>query len=322
MQIMITSGVTARTRTWQVSAWMLVLAGLALMVPLMLASVSLYHAVMLKAGQGHWPIISGAVGFVERKEIVARDRFVRQNVDAMARKVGEMQARLLQLEAVSERLGGMAGLKPDDLKQQPIVPGQASGGPLVPLREPVSTASALTLDELNAQMSDMGALSDRNADLLTLIESRLVEERLEALLIPSTKPVNVPVGSGFGFRSDPFTRSSALHTGLDFPSPTGTPIMAAAGGVVLSAAPHPAYGLLVELDHGNGLVTRYAHTSKMLVAQGDLIKRGQKIAEVGSTGRSTGPHLHFEVMLDGVHQNPARFLAGQGRAKPQSFARR
>src|SRR5690606_17872341 len=150
MQIMITSGVTARTRTWQVSAWMLVLAGLALMVPLMLASVSLYHAVMLKAGQGHWPIISEAVGFVERKEIVARDRFVRQNVDAMARKVGEMQARLLQLEAVSERLGGMAGLKPDDLKQQPIVPGQASGGPLVPLREPVSTASALTLDELNA----------------------------------------------------------------------------------------------------------------------------------------------------------------------------
>jgi murein DD-endopeptidase MepM/ murein hydrolase activator NlpD len=105
-----------------------------------------------------------------------------------------------------------------------------------------------------------------------------------------------------------------LHTGLDFAADVGTPILAAAGGVVLSAGPHPQYGQLVELDHGNGLVTRYAHTSKMLVRQGDLVKRGQKIAEVGTTGRSTGPHLHFEVLVEGVQQNPAKFLAGQGKA--------
>ena len=99
-----------------------------------------------------------------------------------------------------------------------------------------------------------------------------------------------------------------MHTGLDFPAEPGTPILAAAGGVVLSAEPHPQYGLLVELDHGNGLVTRYAHTSKMLVKPGDLVKRGQAIAAVGNTGRSTGPHLHFEVLVEGVQQNPARFL--------------
>ena len=101
---------------------------------------------------------------------------------------------------------------------------------------------------------------------------------------------------------------AALHTGLDFPAPTGTPIAAAAGGVVLTAEFHPQYGQMIELDHGNQLVTRYAHASRMLVKPGDLVKRGQKIAEVGSTGRSTGPHLHFEVLVDGVHQNPARFL--------------
>jgi murein DD-endopeptidase MepM/ murein hydrolase activator NlpD len=130
-------------------------------------------------------------------------------------------------------------------------------------------------------------------------------------MVPSSAPVIGPVGSGFGFRSDPFTGRAALHTGLDFPADIGTPILAAAGGMVVSSAPHPAYGNLVEIDHGNGLLTRYAHTSKMLVKAGDLVKRGQVVAQVGTSGRSTGPHLHFEVLVEGVPQNPARFLAGR-----------
>jgi murein DD-endopeptidase MepM/ murein hydrolase activator NlpD len=102
---------------------------------------------------------------------------------------------------------------------------------------------------------------------------------------------------------------------LDFPAPVGTPILAAAGGVVIAAEDHPAYGLMVDIDHGNDLVTRYAHASKLWVQPGDLVKRGQVIAEVGSTGRSTGPHLHFEVLVSGVPQNPARFLADAGQSK-------
>jgi murein DD-endopeptidase MepM/ murein hydrolase activator NlpD len=101
-----------------------------------------------------------------------------------------------------------------------------------------------------------------------------------------------------------------LHTGLDFPAEAGTLVHAAAGGVVLLTEFHPEYGKLVELDHGNGLVTRYAHNAKVLVKVGDLIKRGQVISEVGTSGRSTGAHLHFEVLVDGVPQNPAKFLAG------------
>lgn len=120
-----------------------------------------------------------------------------------------------------------------------------------------------------------------------------------------------PVGSGFGVRADPFTGRAALHSGLDFPADNGTPIVAAAGGMVASTEWHPQYGQLLEIDHGRGLVTRYAHLSKLHVRQGDLVKRGQRVAEVGSTGRSTGAHLHFEVLVDGAPQDPARFLARQ-----------
>lgn len=313
MQILITTSVLSRPRIVQFTRWKLLLTLLAMTIPMMMASLALYHAIVLKAAQEHWPIISEAVRYVERQEFAQRDRYMRENLDAIAVKMGDLQARLLHLEAVSGRIAGMAGIKPDELKRIETAPAGASGGPLVALRE--IEPSKATLSDLNNQMLDLEALSERHADVFTLIESRLFEKRLEALMVPSSAPVDGPVGSGFGFRSDPFTGRPALHTGLDFPADVGTPILAAAGGVVLSAGPHTQYGQMVELDHGNGLVTRYAHTSRMFVKQGDLVKRGQKIAEVGNTGRSTGPHLHFEVLVEGVQQNPAKFLHAQSSQK-------
>lgn len=309
MQILITSSALSRTRVWQFTPWGLILGALAAFLPMMALSLLLYHAVVIKAAQEHWPIISEAVRFVERQELAQRDRFMRENLDAMAAKVGDLQARLLRLESMGERVAGMAGMKPEEwltLEAAPAPKGP-SGGPLVTLTGSAAPPT-LTLDALDRQLAEMQAMGDRHTDVFTLIESRLFEKRLEALMVPSIRPVSGPIGSGFGFRSDPFTQRTALHTGLDFPADEGTPILAAAGGVVQSAGSHPQYGLLVELDHGNGLVTRYAHTSRMLVKQGDLIKRGQTIAEVGSTGRSTGPHLHFEVLVEGVQQNPGKFL--------------
>ncbi|HEX4511324.1 MAG TPA: M23 family metallopeptidase, partial [Burkholderiaceae bacterium] len=137
-----------------------------------------------------------------------------------------------------------------------------------------------------------------------------LESRLQALMIPSSRPIDGPVGSGFGFRPDPFTGRGALHTGLDFPADIGTPIHAAAGGVVHAVQWHPEYGQMLEIDHGHGLMTRYGHTSRILVKEGELVQRGQVVANVGTTGRSTGPHLHFEVLVDGVPQDPQKFLAG------------
>jgi murein DD-endopeptidase MepM/ murein hydrolase activator NlpD len=166
-----------------------------------------------------------------------------------------------------------------------------------------------SLTELNEVLTQLDERTDTGADIFTLIESRLLERRLEQLMVPSAAPVNGPIGSGFGFRVDPFTGRTALHTGLDFPADVGTAIHAAAGGVVLSAEPQQAYGNAVEIDHGNGVVTRYAHASRLLVRPGEVVRRGQPIANVGNTGRSTGAHLHFEVLLNGVPQNPSRFLA-------------
>lgn len=314
MQILVTTSVNARPRVFQFTPWSLSLVGLALLVPMMALSVLLYHALVLKAAHERWPVISTAVRYFERQEMAQRDRYMRENLDAIAVKVGDMQARLMRLETVSERVAGMAGMKPEEFKQIEPAAGKAAGGPLVSLREGAEVrTSAELLKDLHNGMGVLQQQSERHADVLTLIESQLFEKRLDALMVPSSMPVSGPIGSGFGFRADPFTGRPALHTGLDFPADPGTRIVAAAGGVVLSAGPHPQYGLLVELDHGRGLVTRYAHCSKMLVKQGDLVKRGQAIAEVGNTGRSTGPHLHFEVLVDGVQQNPARFL----QAPPQ-----
>jgi murein DD-endopeptidase MepM/ murein hydrolase activator NlpD len=186
---------------------------------------------------------------------------------------------------------------------------------------PATATAAPTLAQLDALVGALDAEADSRTDLFTLIESRLLEKRLETLMIPNSAPVDAPAGSGFGFRADPFTGRSALHTGLDFPSDVGTPVHAAAGGVVLTSEFHSEYGNMIELDHGNGLVTRYAHHSRLLVRPGDIVRRGQTIGEVGTTGRSTGAHLHFEVLVDGVPQDPARFLAGGERALAAAQAR-
>jgi murein DD-endopeptidase MepM/ murein hydrolase activator NlpD len=317
MQIMITTSASRAPKVLQFTPLTLSLSVIALLVPLMLVSLLLYHALLIRATQSHWPVLANAVGFIERQEVAQKDRFMRENLDAMATKVGDLQARLVHMEAVSERVAGMAGMKAEEFRQIEAPSGVASGagGALTALRSAkpdTSLVHGASYADITALLAKLDEASNRSADVLTLIESRLFEKRLTALMLPSSAPVNGPVGSGFGFRSDPFTGHAALHTGLDFPAPIGTPIVAAAGGVIMTAQMHPQYGQMVEIDHRNGLVTRYGHTSRMLVKPGDLVKRGQTIAEVGSTGRSTGPHLHFEVLVEGVQQNPAKFLAGGG----------
>jgi murein DD-endopeptidase MepM/ murein hydrolase activator NlpD len=311
MQILITHSSLARTRVLSLSRWQIGLGLAGLVVALLLLSGAVYHFIFLKAAREGWPVVSQLVRLVVRDEIAQRERYMQNNLDAMAQKVGEMQARMINLEAMGERVTGLAGVKPDELKalQRPAsgpdrsaVRPAGQGGPYVPLSHP-------SLEQLDKTLSALEQVAEQHGDVFTLAESRLFESRLKSLMIPNTRPVEAPVGSGFGFRLDPFTGRTALHTGLDFSAEPGTPILAAAGGVVTSTDYHPQYGNLLEIDHGNGLTTRYAHTQRILVKVGDLIKRGQPVALVGTTGRSTGPHLHFEVLVDGVMQDPAKFLA-------------
>ncbi len=313
MQLLITQGHLAKHRVVHLSRWQLMLAGAGIVALLLLLSGTIYHFVFLKAAREGWPVVSQIVRLVVRDEIAQRDRFMRENLDAMAARVGELQAKLVKLDAVGDRVSGLAGVKPEELKPLQRTPDGGRGGPFVPI-------TSASQEQLNLALQELDQAADQSIDVFTLIESRLFESRLLALTVPSTRPVDGPVGSGFGFRTDPIHGRAALHTGLDFPAETGTPILAAAGGVVASVEWHSQYGHLVEVDHGSGLSTRYAHVSKSLVKPGDIVQRGQAIAQVGSSGRSTGPHLHFEVLVAGVPQNPARFLAGTAQAPPLAQA--
>ncbi|TFZ07351.1 M23 family metallopeptidase [Ramlibacter henchirensis] len=317
MNFIITDAWLAKSRAIHLSGRRLgvALCGLSLLLAMTVAT--LYHWVILKGAREGWPVVGAIVRLVVQDEIEQRERYMRENLDAMARRVGEMQAKLVQLEALGERVSGLAGVNPAEIKTVP-----ARGGALV-------SGRPLSMEELQTTLSDLDAVADNRVDLLTVVESRLFDQRVRKMMVPTQHPVNgVRAGSAFGYRIDPFTGRSALHTGLDFQADTGTAILAAAGGVVVTQEPHHAYGNMVEVDHGNGLVTRYAHASRVLVRKGDLVKRGQKIAEVGSTGRSTGPHLHFEVMLDGVPQDPQKFLnagahlPGMGSSRIAAAARR
>ncbi len=327
MQILITHGTLARARVLQIGRWQLLGALVALMMALTLLSGSIYHLIFLKAAREGWPLVSPLIRLLVKDEFAQRDRFMRENLDAMAKKVGEMQAKVVRLEAASERVAELAGLKKSSLPAPLVDPKTSSTGPLHqpgaggPFIPAGTNPAASSMERLSIWADMVDQRADQSTDLLVMVESSLFEKRLAALMVPNSRPIDGPVGSGFGFRTDPFSGRAALHTGLDFPSPEGTPIYSAAGGVVIASDYHPAYGRVVELDHSKGLVTRYAHTSKVFVTAGEIVKRGQLIAHVGTTGRSTGSHLHFEVLLDGVPQDPAKFLSsesGKGLNTPSS----
>ncbi len=300
MHLIITDAWLAKSKAMHLSGAKLILVGLLSALCVMLVSVGLYHWVFLTAARAGWPIVGSVVKLVTKDDTVQRERFLRENLEAMAKKVGEMQAKLLQLDALGERVSGLAGLPVTEASKR------GSGGALV-------SARSLSMEELQAALSDLEAHTGQRVDMLTVVESRLFDLKIKKLLIPTQHPVaSGNLGSFFGWRIDPFNGRSALHTGLDFQASTGTPIVAAAGGVVVTQEFHAAYGNMIEIDHGNDLITRYAHASQVHVKKGDLIKRGQKIADVGTSGRSTGPHLHFEVLVQGIPQDPQKFLtAGQ-----------
>ena len=310
MHLIITDAWLAQSRAIYLSGTKLVVAGFVAALVLMLVAAGMYHWVFLKGAREGWPVVGGLVKLVVKDEFEQRDRFMRENLDAMAKRVGEMQAKMMQLEALGERVSGLAGVNPNDIK---TLPGR--GGALV-------TGRSLTMEELQATLADLDKLTDQRVDLMTVMESRLFDQKIKKMMVPTQQPVATGLlGSSFGWRIDPMNGRSALHTGLDFPAESGTPILAAAGGVVVTQEYHSAYGNMVEVDHGNDLVSRYAHASKVWVKKGDLVKRGQKIAEVGTTGRSTGPHLHFEVLVQGVFQDPQKFLtAGQKLPPPMALA--
>jgi murein DD-endopeptidase MepM/ murein hydrolase activator NlpD len=317
VQIILVSDRLATAKAITIQPWHLVGALFAFTI-LLFTLASAFSFITLKhASKWQLPFIEDIVTAARNEEIQRSEVFVRENLNTMAVKLGQMQAQLIQLDTLGSRLAKLAGVKPPKPVDTATPPGQ--GGPLV--REDVLSATDLELQMKN--FSDQLSLQD---DYLGVIESELLLDQASLSLVPSTLPVigGTWNASGFGWRIDPFNGSRAMHEGVDFVASVGTPIIAAAAGVVTQAGYHPAYGNLIEIDHGRDLSTRYAHASKLNVTPGMVVRRGQKIGEVGSTGRSTGPHLHFEVRMKGVAQNPGRFLelarSGQPAALLQARA--
>jgi murein DD-endopeptidase MepM/ murein hydrolase activator NlpD len=238
---------------------------------------------------------------IHQRQQEKNQSYLQDNLNAMAVRLGQMQAQLLRLETLGERLAKLAGFKPQDLMFNEA-PGRGGAISSVPSQNLSLGDFSRQVDLLTQQLEDRG-------DKLGLLESMFTLESARKKLTPTKLPVEGGwYSSNYGWRIDPFTGQRAFHEGIDFMAAEGTPIHAAAAGVVVYSDLHPQYGNMIEIDHGNDLISRYAHASKRLVKVGDVVLRGSQIAEVGRTGRATGSHLHFEVRQRGAARNPAQFL--------------
>lgn len=319
MHIILVSNKLATARSIHLGWRHLALATIAL-IGLVFTTSSLFSYIAVRhAAEIRLPLLQDLLSTKSAAETQRSQEFVRENLNAMAVKIGQLQAQLMRLDSLSERVTKLSGLKPPEQQttSDPLL-RDGRGGPLI-------RAEPLAASDLQNALDNLSRQLEMRGDHLSMIESQLFDERLRKNMLPTTLPVAAQWISSYGWRIDPITGDRAMHEGVDFPTDVGTSVIAAAAGVVLNAERHPEYGNLLEIDHGNNLTTRYAHLSTILVKPGSVVRRGQKIGSVGNTGRSTGPHLHFEVRLHGMAQNPNQFLqsaASAGRAKSGLVARR
>lgn len=235
----------------------------------------------------------------QRTAITEAKRNAEAHLNALAQRLGQLQAQVLRLNALGSRLTRMAGLDPREFN---FSADAAMGGP-------EKTINSSNPPELVSSLEQLGQEVERQQERLAALENLLLDRKLNAAVTPSGWPVQGGwISSGFGVRADPFNGHQSMHEGVDIASRMGSPVLAVGDGVVTHSGERAGYGLLVEITHESGLVTRYAHTSATLVKVGDRVKKGQSIALVGSSGRSTGPHLHFEVVRNGIPVNPMRYL--------------
>ena len=235
----------------------------------------------------------------------AQSATMQRELNAMAARLGELQAQANRLNALGDRLTRAGELGDGEFDFDKPVPVGGVG--------PVHDIGARELDH---GIAALAARFRQSGEQLSVLESLLFSHKLEQDAVPSRMPIaNSYVTSGFGGRADPFGRGGEFHKGIDFEANTGDPVMAVADGVISFSGMRSGYGNVVEVDHGNGYVTRYAHNSRLLVRVGDLVHAGGMIAKAGSTGRSTGAHVHLEVWENDHVVNPARFLALGGKGK-------
>ncbi len=237
----------------------------------------------------------------QQAEIAEARQNAQADIDALTLRIGQMQAQMLRLNALGGRLVSQSDLDKGEFDFDAV---PAMGGPEDAInRQSVPLADFLSmLERLETEMQD-------REQKLSVLESLLMSRSLSERVMPSGRPVEDGwISSSYGKRNDPFTGKQEFHKGLDFAGKKGSEVIAVGDGVVSWAGNKSGYGKLVEINHGNGYATRYGHNQSHMVKVGDTVKKGQQIALMGSTGRSTGPHVHFEVLRNGKSVNPSSFI--------------
>ena len=303
MNIILVSDSLARSRNITLSQAQVILIALGILMSGFFLAMATYVVTMKFSTDLRNPYLRSLLAALHEEDLKKNETEMRENLNSLAVKVGELQARILRLDAFGERLAKAAGIKPTEFRFDEK-PGLGGAAP-----SPAFTRD-LTLPEFKQKLEEISRVLDDRSDKMGVLDSVFMDDRLARKTIPTTLPVHLGYySSNYGYRIDPITGRSTFHTGVDIIATPGTPVMAAAGGVVSTVQFHPEYGNIVDVDHDNGLTSRYAHLLKSSVKVGDVVMKGQLIAQVGNTGRTTGPHLHFEVREKGVPLNPNKFFA-------------
>jgi murein DD-endopeptidase MepM/ murein hydrolase activator NlpD len=300
MNIIIVSKKHGRSR--MVSSWML--APMLLLLLTLIAGVGYVGYQYLTPKEAAIINADATMQWLERLESQSSEVdkarvYTEEQINALRIRLAQLQARLTRLDALGERLVDVANLDQGefDFSLPPAV-----GGPESDTLDYTPPDFVLVLDELAAQL-------DNREQQLRVLNSLLGDRKIQSETFVAGRPIKRGwMSSRYGYRNDPFTGKLAWHDGVDFAGKDGSDIVAVASGVVTWAGSRYGYGELVEINHGNGYVTRYAHCNEILVEVGDVVKKADIIALMGRTGRSTGPHVHFEVLLSGKSVDPAKYI--------------
>lgn len=302
MNIIILTGRHGAARSLTLTApWILAAAFLLLTLPVLLAGVT--WKVVSAQSPGYEAIAENEILLVDdEQDLQAELNDSQIQLERMTQQLARLQARLSRLDALGERLTELAELSDGEFDFN-LDPGM--GGPERP-----QTSLDIEQPDVQSMIEQLTARIDDRSRQLRLLEEMMVTRQTDANALLDFKPVHEGyISSGFGRRTDPISGRTSMHTGLDFAAPPGTPIYAVGAGVVTFSGRNGAYGNMIEITHGNGYTSRYAHAQRLVAKKGDLVQKGEKIATVGTTGRSTGPHLHLEVRRNGMAVNPARYIA-------------
>ncbi len=243
----------------------------------------------------------GAILTQQKQQIAELKQQLQLRVDAMAMRLGEMNAHVIRLDALGKRLTEMADIDSREFNFDREPP---TGGP-----EGEGEGVSAQVPDLSAMLTQLEQRVDLRESQLSALENVILARELKQEIHPEGRPVvNGFISSYFGERADPFDGLEAFHKGVDFAGSAGSKVVAVAAGVVTWAGERAGYGKLVEINHGDGYSTRYAHNERMLVSVGQTVKRGEPVALMGSTGRSTGPHVHFEVLRNGRQVDPLTYI--------------